>query len=93
MQYIQGGVVARQRTFDGVVVATLQPFEQRRFEYDIPLGGAQVAKITARLLFRELPPYFLRALAQSQPASEVPQLAPYVGNVQTVEMARDEADF
>jgi hypothetical protein len=94
LQFLHGGVVARQRTFDGVTVATLQPFEERSFEYDVPLGGGgQVAKVTARLLFRELPPYFLRALAQAQPASEVPQVAPYIANVQTVEMARDEVDF
>jgi hypothetical protein len=93
LQYLHGGVVARQRIFDGVNVATLEPFEERGFEYDVPLGGAQLAKITARLLFRELPPYFLRALAQGQPSTEVPQVAPNIGNVQTVEMASDEVDF
>jgi hypothetical protein len=39
-----------------------------------------------RLLFRNLPPYFLRALAEGQPANEEPKLAPLIMNLRVAEM-------
>lgn len=92
LQYLHGGVVARQRTFDGTLLANLKPFEERELHYDLPVGGGGV-HVRARLLFRPLPPYFLRALASGQAASEVPQIAPLIGNLDTIVMATDEADF
>jgi hypothetical protein len=94
LQFLHGGVVARQRTFDGTQVANLKPFEQREFHYDVPLfENAQQLHVQARLLWRQLPPYFLRALASAQPSTEVPQLAPLIGNLETVVMATDSVDF
>jgi hypothetical protein len=89
LQWLEGGVVPRTRLFDNQKVGALQPFEFRSFGYDLRTFGS-AATLRVRLLFRNLPPYFLRALAAGQPSAETPQLAPLVGNVQTVEMARDE---
>ncbi len=91
LQYLSGGVVARQRVnFDDTAVLPLKPFQSAEFHYSLGLGGAgtQGVTIAARLLFRPLPPYFLRALGSGQAASET-QLAPLVGNVQTIVMATD----
>jgi hypothetical protein len=40
-----------------------------------------------------VPPYFVRALAKGQRASELPQLAPLVRNVETLVMATDELEL
>lgn len=94
LQYLHGGVVARQRTFDGTLVANLKPFQQEEFQYATPVNGSTSGlHIQARLLWRQLPPYFMRALAQDQPSTEVPQLAPLIGNLETVVMATDELDL
>lgn len=95
LQYLHGGVVARQRTFDGTLVANLKPFQEEEFHYDVPTGngGTDGLHIRARLLWRQLPPYFLRALAGAQPSNEVPQLSPLIGNLETIEMASDEIDL
>jgi hypothetical protein len=92
LQYKHGGVVARQRTFDNSSLANLKPFEQRELHYDVPTGGGGI-HVRARLLFRPLPPYFVRALASGQPATEMPQLAPLVGNLETLVMATDQLDM
>jgi hypothetical protein len=90
LQFLHGGVVARQRTFDGVLQAALKPFAQTEFHYDLPINQTDGVTISARLLWRQLPPYFLRALAANQPTTETPQLAPLIGNVETVVMATDQ---
>jgi hypothetical protein len=45
---------------------------------------------TARLLFRNLPPYWVRAMGKEQKpgTADGPQLAPLVPNLQIVEMAK-----
>jgi hypothetical protein len=94
LQYLHGGVVARQRTFDGTLVAAIKPFQQEEFHYDIPTnGGTQGLHIQARLLWRQLAPYFMRALANAQPSTETPQVAPLIGNIETVVMATDSIDL
>jgi hypothetical protein len=93
-QYLHGGVVARERTFDDFNQANLKPFDQREVTYVVPTGGAgNGIHVQARLLWRQLPPYFVRALASEQPASESPQVAPLLGNVVTVVMATDAIDL
>ena len=87
LQWLQGGVVPRTRPFDGRQLGALQPFQFQSFDYDIGTSGSP-ATLTVRLLFRNMPPYFLRALATSQPATETPQLAPLIANVEAIEMAR-----
>jgi hypothetical protein len=94
LQFLHGGVVARQRPFDGTQLVNLKPFEQQEFQYDVPLpNGSDGVRIQARLLFRPLPPYFLRALASGQSATDVPQLAPLIANLETFVMATDEISF
>jgi hypothetical protein len=91
LQYLTGGVVARQRFNEGGNLAALLPFETREFHYDVQNPG-QGGKITARLLFRSLPPYFLRALASKQDASEE-SLTPLISNLDVLVLASDEVDF
>ena len=76
--------------FDDTAVPPLKPFQSQEFHYSVGLGGGgtQGVTIAARLLFRPLPPYFLRALGSGQAPSET-QLSPLVGNVQTIVMATD----
>lgn len=92
LQYLHGGVVARQRPFDGTQLVNLKPFEERSFHYDIP-GGGGGTHVQARLLFRQMPPYFLRSLASGQQPTDMPQLAPLVENLETIVVATDQIDF
>jgi hypothetical protein len=72
----------------------MQPGEARSFSYRIVLPrGVEQADISARLLFRNLPPYFLRHLASRQPKDELPQLAPLIPNLDIVEMAAQKTRF
>jgi hypothetical protein len=91
LQKLDGGVVARVRPSDKQVLTTIGPNDTRTFAYRIPLSRAGGGKttLTVRLLFRNLPPYFLRALAANQPADEQPKLGPLIPNLQIVEMAVD----
>ncbi|MGO8998936.1 MAG: multiheme c-type cytochrome [Polyangiaceae bacterium] len=91
LQYLTGGVVARQRFNESGNLAALLPFETREFHYDLNNPGAG-GKVTARLLYRSLPPYFLRALASKQSASEE-ALGPLIANLETIVLATDELDF
>lgn len=93
LQYLHGGVVARVRTFDGVQQAALKPFQQEEFHYDLPVSQSSGLHISARLLWRGLAPYFMRALASGQPSSETPQVAPLIGNIETLVMATDAVDL
>jgi hypothetical protein len=92
LQNLNGGAVARVRPVDGQELTRILPNETRTFLYQIVLPNRLPtgATLTVRLLFRNLPPYFLRALADHQPAGEQPQIAPMIGNVQIVEMAAAE---
>ncbi|MGD0524631.1 MAG: multiheme c-type cytochrome [Polyangiaceae bacterium] len=94
LQYLHGGVVARQRTFDGTLTANIKPFQQEEFQYAVPTNGqGQGIHVAARLLWRQLAPYFMRALANAQPSTETPQIAPLIGNIETVVMATDSIDL
>jgi Cytochrome c554 and c-prime len=93
-QYLHGGVVARQRTFDNFNQANLKPFDEREVTYVVPVGGdGQGLHLQARLLWRQLPPYFLRALASGQPSSQTPQITPLIPNIETTVMATDSIDL
>ena len=66
MQFLTGGPVPRVRPSTGKPNPPLIVGEQRSFPYsfDVPPGsGAQ--RVRVRLLFRAVPPYFLRALAKT----------------------------
>lgn len=88
LQRLDGGVVARVRPFDQQKMTSIPPGATRSFAYRVRLAARPAAvTIWARLFFRNLPPYFLRALAANQPPDERPQLAPFIPNLQVVEMA------
>ena len=92
VQFLTGGPVPRVRPSTGKPNPPLIVGEQRSFPYsfDVPAAsGAQRVRI--RLLFRAVPPYFLRALAKTQTASDGPSLNGVVGNLEINEMARLEA--
>jgi len=91
LQYLSGGVVARQRFNEAGNLAALLPFETREFHYDLQDPG-QGGKMTARLLYRSLPPYFLRALASKQAATEE-SLTPLIANLDILVLATDQLDF
>jgi hypothetical protein len=91
LQHIEGGPVPRKRPADGKHVPPLAAGERRSFEYRLRLPGAappaSTLRLDVRMLFRPLPPYFVRALASAQPENEVPQLRPLLPNVRVFEMA------
>jgi hypothetical protein len=93
LQHLEGGVVARVRPFDGQVLGLIPPNETRTFVYFVPIEGELPSeiRISVRLLFRNLPPYFLRALGEEQPDDEIPQIGPLIENLQIVEMAAEGA--
>jgi len=91
LQRITAGAVPRVRPFDNQPLGTLPPGETRRFEYTMRglIAQGETVQITARLLFRQLPAYFLRALGANQPAGEAPTgVADMARQLQVVEMAR-----
>jgi hypothetical protein len=90
LQHLEGGPVARVRPADNKPVSALVAGERRSFGYRLPVPSNAAAgslRLGVRLLFRPLPPYFLRALARNQPANETPQLTPLIPNVRVFEMA------
>jgi hypothetical protein len=92
VQHLSGGAVARVRSFDALPVPPLEPGEARSFDYTLPLGpNRSVSTVRARLLFRALPPYFLRALASQQTAEDGNRVDAYVENLEIVEMTRARA--
>jgi hypothetical protein len=95
LQEPTAGGVARKRPVDGAGLAPLRPLERREYGYTIalPPHRASQGKFTARLLFRNLPPYWLRGMAREQPKNEKPQIEPLIANVQTLEMAKVAGSF
>jgi hypothetical protein len=95
LQHLTSGAVARVRPFDGQVLARINPEETVTFTYAIPVEGGIPTElnISVRLLFRNLPPYFLRVLAANQPPNEVPQIGPIIQNLLTLEMAGLDETF
>ncbi len=89
MQFIRGGVVGRQRGIDNSNLAPLAPFEQRTFNYQAQIASQNPLQVSARLLFRNLPPYFMRALGQNEPSGTQAQVGPLVSSLQIVQMATD----
>jgi hypothetical protein len=67
LQFQSGGAVARIRPIDQQNLGPLLPFEQRDFVYNFVLPAQDTAvKLSAKLNFRNLPPYFVRKLSQSE---------------------------
>jgi hypothetical protein len=92
LQYLTGGPVVRVRPVDRTPLAPLRPRAKRAFTFTVPLGHARAGVVSARLLFRNLPPYFLRGMAKAEPA-EGPKMEALAANLQIVEMAKKTARF
>lgn len=89
LQHATGGAVPRLRSVDGVQLGAIPPGVTRSFGYGftIPAAARRPLRATARLLFRNLPPYFIRALFAGQPAaSEI------VERLKVIEMAAASVD-
>lgn len=87
IQRVAGNPVARKRPIDGQPMISLPPGQTRSFGYAFKVpAGMNGVNIRARLMFRNLPAYFLRDLAKNQPPNEKPQLAPLIQNLDLIEM-------
>ncbi len=92
VQFLTGGPVPRVRPSTGKPTPPLIVGEQRAFPYSFELpSGSGVEKLRVRLLFRAVPPYFLRALGKTQTPADGQNLNGVVGNLEINEMARVEA--
>lgn len=92
VQYLTGGPVSRVRPATGKPTAPLIVGEERVFPYTFELPSrAGAERVRARLLFRAVPPYFLRALGKTQTAADGPNVAALVQNLEINEMSRVEA--
>lgn len=89
VQHITGGPVARVRPSDGRAISPLAPAEARSFDYALALpAGSRPARLEARLLFRAVPPYFLRALASQQLPEDGAKVDSFIENLEIIEMAK-----
>ncbi|MFZ5895628.1 MAG: multiheme c-type cytochrome [Myxococcota bacterium] len=89
VQHVTSGPVARVRPFDNQRLTPLFPGETRNFNYSFGVAGsARPLRTEVRVLFRAVPPYFLRALASQQTERDGPRLDTLVGNIEVVEVAR-----
>jgi Cytochrome c554 and c-prime len=92
VQFLTGGPVPRVRASTGKPTPPLVVGEARTFPYAFVLPvGLTARRIRVRLLFRALPPYFLRALTATQTAADGPPLTRLIGNLEVNEMASVEA--
>jgi hypothetical protein len=90
LQHLTGGVIARIRPLDNKALAPIIAGQTRTFGFHFDRAPAGDVTVTVRMLFRNLPPYFIRAMAREQSKGETPQLAPLVANLQIVEMAQEK---
>ncbi len=89
VQFLTGGAVPRVRPATGKPTPPLVVGEQRSFPYSFDLpAGASASRVVVRLLFRALPPYFMRALTKTQAPGDGPPLSGFLGNLEINEMAR-----
>jgi len=79
LQFQTGGAVARSRPADVAAglgngtLAQIKAFDQRTFHYSFTFSKQnENISLSVRLNFRNLPPYFVRRLAQGDPNQTVP---------------------
>jgi hypothetical protein len=91
VQHLTSGPVPRVRPSTGKPTPTLLVGEQKSFPYsfDIPSGSVP-ARLVVRLLFRPMPPYFMRALSKTQLPGDGQKLSAFLGNLEIIEMSRVE---
>jgi hypothetical protein len=89
IQHLAGGVVARIRPATKQKMLPISPNDEVSFSYRFTMARLSASPtVTVRLMFRNLPPYFVRALGAGQPPDEEPKVGPLVKNLRPVEMAR-----
>jgi len=88
IQHLTAGVITRTRPSDGKKIAPIPPGDTRSFDYQLPEG---IERAKVRLLFRSLPPYWLRAIAAEQKSEDGEPLEPMIENLQVFEMAKVKA--
>jgi len=94
LQYLTGGPVSRIRPHTNRPTPSLAPGESATFSYRFPKSETGVpARVAVRVLFRSMPPYFLRALAAGQRPGDGKNLAELVTNLEVLEMARAESEL
>ena len=96
LQFFTGGGVARTRPFDNTKTGPLRPLQRKTYNYVIPLPKqVKAGSFQARLLFRNLPPYWVRGMGREQKPGTVdgPRLEPLVPNLPTVEMGKVTGTF
>lgn len=86
LQTLTGGVVSRVRPSDGQELDPIEPGGTRTFEFRVPGVAAKMVILQVRLLFRNQPPYLLRAIAAHQLPDDPMRLEPLIGNLQIMEM-------
>ncbi|HWA72237.1 MAG TPA: multiheme c-type cytochrome [Polyangiaceae bacterium] len=92
VQHVTSGPVARVRGSDKRPIPPLIPGESRSFDYSLDAPAAvKPARLEARLLFRAVPPYFLRAMAARQEPADGPRVDTFIQNLEVIEMARASA--
>lgn len=92
VQHLDGGSVPRFRVADGQAVLPLAPSERRTFGYTLSVpAGTRPAKVSARLMFRATPPYFLRALAKTQGPGDGPRVDGFLETLEILTMASASA--
>ncbi len=95
LRHPEGGAIARKRGVTKELLVPLKPLEKRVFTFAVVLPrGVQrgTGALSVRLLFRNLPPYFIRAMAALQADGE-PKIATLVDRLQIVEMGALKASF
>lgn len=96
LQHPEGGAIARKRPATKEAVVPLRPLEKRTFGYAValPRGVAKgTGTLSVRLLFRNVPPYFVRALGALQAPDEKVKVGALVDRLQIVEMAALKGAF
>ena len=87
LQHLTGGSMSRIRPHSGQPTSSLSPGASATFAYRFPSSVREPARASVRLLFRTMPPYFLKALAAEQRSGDGPNLGPLVTNLEVTEMA------
>ncbi len=94
IQRVAGNPITRRRPIDNQLMGSILPGQERQFTYSVTVPpGITLLDLRARLLFRNLPPYFVRDIARNQPGDEKPQLEPMVKNLDIVEMETAQLNF
>jgi hypothetical protein len=96
LQHPEGGPVARKRPATKEALVPLHPLEKRVFSYAVAINkfvARGSGALQVRLMFRNVPPYFVRALGAIQAPDDTVKVAPLVDRLQVVEMASLKGTF